>query len=110
MSQEFTSDKQKPKTIPRTVLVGVAQIRIETLQEFGLNIIEAAYDNQDSTNPATLRKVPSGVLITVPANAIGVIENEIFSFIEVNPDAVTGSGVLTLTLATTKELKSKGFL
>jgi len=110
MSRQFTSDKQKPKTIPRTVLVTTAQIRIDTLAEFGLNIIEAAYDNQDSTNPATLRKVPSGVLISVPPNAIGIIENEIFEFIEVNPNAVTGSGVLTLTLATTQELRSKGFL
>lgn len=110
MSIEFTADKQKPKSVPRTVLVGVTQIRIDTLAEFGLNIIEASYDNQDSTNTATLRKVPSGILITVPPNAIGIIENEIFGFIEVNPNAVTGSGVLTLTLATREELVKKGFL
>jgi len=110
MSTQFSSDSNRPKVIPRTVLVGLTQVRIETLQEFGLNIIELLYDNQDSTNPATLRKVPSGVLITVPPNSIGRIRDEIFSFIEVNPDPATGSGVLTLSLATTQELKSKGLL
>lgn len=92
------------------VLIATTQIRIETLQRFGLNIIEALVDNQDTTNGITVRKVPSGVLATIPPNSLGRIRDEVFSFIEINPDATSGAGVLTLQLATTAELKRVGLI
>ena len=87
------------------VLIGLVQIRIETLQRFGLHIVEALIDNQDVTNNLTVRKVPSGILATIPPNSLGRIRDEVFSFIEINPDVATGAGVLTLSLATNVESK-----
>jgi len=110
MSQFSSSATTKPKTTSRMVLIGTTQIRIESLQRFGLNIIEALIDNQDATNNITVRKVPSGVLATIPPNSLGRIRDEVFSFIEINPDAATGTGVLTLSLATTAELKRVGLI
>jgi len=110
MSQFSAANKSQPKTTSRLVLIGTAQIRIETLQRFGLNIMEALIDNQDVTNNITVRKVPSGVLETVPPNSLGRIRDEVFSFIEINPDATTGAGVLTLKLVSTDELKRVGLI
>jgi len=110
MSEFSAASTTKPKTTSRMVLIGVAQIRIETLQRFGLNIIEALIDNQDATNNLTVRKVPSGILATIPPNSLGRIRDEVFSFIEINPNAVTGAGVLTLSLATNAELKRVGLI
>jgi len=110
MSQFSASSKTKPKTTSRMVLIGTTQIRIESLQRFGLQIIEALIDNQDATNSLTVRKVPSGILANIPPNSLGRIRDEVFSFIEVNPDATTGTGVLTLQLATTEELKRVGLI
>jgi len=110
MSQFTASSSTKPKTTSRMVLIGTTQIRIETLQRFGLSIIEALVDNQDVSNNITVRKVPSGVLATIPPNSLGRIRDEVFSFIEINPDATTGAGVLTLQLATNAELKRVGLI
>lgn len=110
MSQFSASSKSRPKTTSRLVLIGTAQIRIETLQRFGLNIVEALIDNQDSSNDITVRKAPSGILATIPPNSLGRIRDEVFSFIEINPDAASGAGVLTLQLATTEELKRVGLI
>jgi len=110
MSIFSASNSTKPKTTSRLVLIGTAQIRIETLQEFGLHIVEALIDNQDAANNLTVRKVPSGILATIPPNSLGKIRDEVFSFIELNPDAVTGAGVLTLSLATLAELKRVGLV
>jgi len=110
MSEFSAATTNKPKSTSRIVLIGTAQIRIETLQRFGLQIIEALIDNQDASNNLTVRKVPSGVLATIPPNSLGRIRDEVFSFIEVNPDVVTGAGVLTLQLATTAELKRVGLI
>jgi len=110
MSDFSAATTNKPKTTSRIILIGVTQIRIETLQRFGLNIVEALIDNQDAANNITVRKVPSGVLATIPPNSLGRIRDEVFSFIEVNPDAATGAGVLTLSLATSAELKRVGLI
>jgi len=110
MSTFSASSKSKPKTTSRVVLIGTAQIRIETLQRFGLNIMEALVDNQDVSNNLTIRKVPSGILETVPPNSLGRIRDEIFSFIEINPDGTTGTGVLTLMLVTSDELRRVGLI
>jgi len=110
MSQFSASSKTRPKTTSRMELIGTTQIRIETLQRFGLNIVEALIDNQDASNNLTVRKVPSGVLATIPPNSLGRIRDEVFSFIEINPDPTTGAGVLTLQLATLDELKRVGLI
>jgi len=110
MAMEFSPDKNKPKTIPFVQLVTITQFRDDFLQRTNKYIIKIVYDNQDPTNNATIRTVPSGILQTIPPNSLGIIEDEIHAFIEVNPNAVTGSGILTLTLADPDELRKLGLL
>jgi len=110
MSIPFTADKQKPHTIPFVQIITTTQFRDDFLQRVAQYIIKIVYDNQDPANNATIRTVPSGILQTIPPNSLAVIEDEIHSFVELNPDPVTGTGVLTLTLAEPDELRKFGFL
>ena len=110
MSIEFAADTNKPKTSPFLELIATTQFRDDFLQRVGKYIIKIVYDNQDPTNNATIRTVPSGILQTVPPNSLGVIEDEIHSFVEINPNAITGLGILTLTLAEPAELRRLGLL
>lgn len=110
MSVPFTTDLQRPKTIPFTQIVGIVQFRDDFLQRVGLYIVGITIDNQDATNAVTFRTVPSGVLLTIPPNALGVVENEIHEFIEVNPDPATGDAIVTLSLAEPAELRRLGLI
>lgn len=110
MSIPFKTDLQRPKSIPFTQLIGTAQFQDDFLQRVGLYMIQITIDNQDPTNNLTLRTVPSGILLTIPPNSIGIIENEIHSFIEVNPNAVTGSAILSIALSEPAELRRLGLI
>jgi len=110
MSIPFTIDRQKPKTIPFKQLIALAQIRDDFLQRTGLYIVEITIDNQDPTNDLTFRTVPSGILETVPPNSLAIVEDEIHSFIEINPNVLTGSGILSLALAEPSELRRLGLI
>lgn len=110
MSIQFRESVTKAKSIPFVELIGLVSFRNDFLQNVGKYIIKIVYDNQDATNNATIRTVPGGILQTVPPNSLGVIDDEIHEFVEVNPNGVTGAGVLTLTLADPEELRRVGLI
>jgi len=105
LSVPFKTDLQRPKSIPFTQIIGTAQFRDDFLQRVGKYIIQITIDNQDALNAVTFRTVPSGILLTIPPNALGVVDNEIHEFIEVNPDPVSGNAILTVALADPEELR-----
>ena len=75
-----------------------------------MNYIKAVIDNQDTTNNLLVRTDPDSVQIIVPPNSVLIIEDEIHSFIQVTPNAVTGAGNFSLTVADPVELRRDGFL
>ncbi len=110
MSIPFTTDLQRPKSIPFVQIIGITQFRDDFLQRVAKYIVQITIDNQDPTNSLTFRTVPSGILLTIPANSLGIVENEIHEFIEVNPNAVTGNAILTIALADPEELRKLGLI
>jgi len=110
MSTQFADDTTKPKTVPFTETITTAFFQIDFLKQHNMYAIEVLYDNQDATNEAILRTVPQGTPIPVPANSLGRIRDELRSYVEVRPDAVTGAGLLTCKLATSAELKRLGLI
>lgn len=101
----FSSNVTKPKTTPFSFDFTTAQIKRETLQEFGMYVINIIITNDDPTNVVTLRLEPGAPLITIPPNSVAEISDEIHSYIEVNPNAVTGTGNIRTSLTTMAELK-----
>lgn len=112
MSSPFSAktDSTKPRTVTDRVSVSTSDVKRDYLMTRGLYIIKAVYDNRDGTNVANLRTDPNADQVEVSANAVGSIEDEIFSYIEVSPDSSTGNGLLTLTLASPDELRRLGFI
>lgn len=77
----------------------------------GLVIIRAVIDNQDSANAVTFQKNgQGGITYTIPANSVGVIENEVMTSLRIVPDGTTGAGFLSGELAKREELTKGGFL
>lgn len=72
--------------------------------------IKAVIDNQDPTNQVLIRTDPDAEQIILPPNSILTIEDEIHSFIQITPNAVTGVGNFSLTVADPEELRRDGFL
>lgn len=83
---------------------------MDTLQRMGMSYIKAIVDNQDPTNNLLVRTDPDSVQLIIPPNSVIVIEDEIHSFIEITPNAVTGIGLFSLTLADPEELRRSGYL
>lgn len=81
-------------TIPFTT----SQVRIDSLTEFGAYIRAARIINNDGANQLTYRQAAlDGALKTVPINS----QEEVSgweSFLEINPDGVTGTGFIELDL------------
>jgi len=106
----FRTDKNKPRTETFRDNFTTAQLRIDTNSRFGMIYIRAVIDNQDPTNNITIRTDPQGQLLTIPPNSVLVIENETHSFLEINPNAVTGVGNFSLETAVEDDLRKSGFL
>jgi len=106
----FRTDKNKPRTETFRDNFTTAQLRIDTNSRFGMIFIRAVIDNQDPTNNVTIRTDPQGQLLTIPPNSVLVIENETHSFLEINPNAVTGVGNFSLETAVEDDLRKSGFL
>jgi len=106
----FTGNKERPKVQTFRQTLSTAVFRRDFLQNLGFYIVEISYDNQDPTNAATIRTDPNAPIVTVPPNSVGRFVDEIHSFVEVTPNATTGVGELTISLATPEELRRKGFL
>lgn len=87
----------------RPEVIGTAQIRHDTLLEFTKLTKAIRIINNDNINPITYRTVsPSNVLKTVPPASDETII-EWTSYIEINPNAVTGNGVLEFDLVNPRE-------
>jgi len=106
----FRTDKNKPRTETFRDNFTTAQTRIDTNSRFGMIYIRAVIDNQDPTNNITIRTDPQGQLLTIPPNSVLIIENETHSFLEINPNAVTGVGNFSLETAVEDDLRKSGFL
>ena len=106
----FRADKNKPRTETFRSNFTTAQFRIDTNSRFGMLWIRAVIDNQDPTNQLTVRTDPNAAVLIVPPNSVIVIEDEIHEYLEINPNAATGIGNFSITLADQNELRKTGFL
>jgi len=72
--------------------------------------VRASIDNLDPTNNLLLRLSPNGIQKIIPPSTSASIEDEIRGFIELTPDAVSGSFQLEVSLAFREELKKLGMI
>jgi len=107
---QFRDQSTKPKTQSFRDSFTTSQNRIDVGQRMGMVYIKAVIDNQDPTNNLTVRTDPDAAELIVPPNSVIVIEDEIHEYIEINPNAGTGIGNFSLTLADPNELRRGGFL
>jgi len=110
VENQFRADTTKPKTQAFRDNFTTAQVRIDVSQRMGMRYIKLVIDNQDVTNQLQFRTDPDAQQLIVPPNSVVVIEDEIHDYLEINPNAVTGVGNFSMTLADPMELRAKGFL
>jgi len=110
VAAQFRADSTKPKTQSFRDNWTLTQIRIDVGQRMGMVYIKAVIDNQDPSNNLTVRTDPNAALLIVPPNSVIVIEDEIHEYLEINPNALTGIGNFSITLADPNELRRTGFL
>jgi len=110
VQNQFRADTTKPKTQSFRDNFTTVQTRIDVGQRMGMVYIKAVIDNQDPTNNLTIRTDPDAAVLTVPPNSVLVIEDEIHEYLEINPNAGTGVGNFSMTLADPNELRRGGFL
>lgn len=91
---------------PRREVFALSRVRFDTLLQFNLLYKKASIYNNDAINSATFRKEPSGDLITIPPNSVALIE-EWGAFLEVNPNAATGTGLIEFDLVTQDEARRR---
>ena len=85
--------------------IGLVQITIDTMQRFNQLIKSVRIVNDDAVSPLTYRtQSPSGILKTVD-QASEVTFDQWGSFIVINPNAVTGEGLLELDLVEPRDAK-----
>lgn len=92
------------------ITIATARITRDFLQEQGLYWIKATVTNLDATNNLVITKEPFGTPDRIPPNSLGVIENEIHTFLDILPDPVTGNATMTLELVEGSELRRMGLL
>jgi len=109
-ANQFRSDTTKPKSQAFRDNFTTAQVRIDTAQRMAMRYIKLVIDNQDPTNNLQFRTDPDAQQLIVPPNSVVIVEDEIHDYLEINPNAVTGVGNFSMTLADPMELRAKGFL
>ena len=107
---QFRADKNKPKGRGFRLPFTTAVVQIDTAQRMAMVYIKAIVDNQDPTNNLLVRTDPDAEQLIVPPNSVITIEDELHSFIQVTPNAGTGVGLISLTVADEAELRRDGFL
>lgn len=91
--------------ITRLETVGTAQIRHDSLLEWGLLIKSVKITNNDTLAVLTVRtNSPSNGLISVDPASELVIE-EWTSYLELNPNAVSGVGQIEIDLVQSKDAR-----
>jgi len=109
-ANQFRADTTKPKSQAFRDNFTTAQVRIDVSQRMGMRYIKLVIDNQDATNNCLFRTDPDAQQLTIPPNSVVIVEDEIHDYLEINPNAVTGVGNFSMTLADPLELRAKGFL
>lgn len=84
-----------------------AQIKRDTLLEFNMLYKQVTIFNNDAVNSLTVRKEASSETITIPPSTAASIP-EWGSYLEVNPNAVTGSGLIEFDLVTQENAAQRG--
>jgi len=107
---QFRADTTKPKTQAFRDNFTTTQIRIDVSQRMAMRYIKLVIDNQDPTNNLQFRTDPDAQQLIIPPNSVVIVEDEIHEYLEINPNAVTGVGNFSMTLADPMELRAKGFL
>ena len=103
MSSVFTDDLLSPSNnsilfVTRPQEFTTAQLRIDSLIQFNQLIKSVRIENQDSLNNLTYRtQSPSSVLKTVAPNSADNFD-EWTSYLEINPNAVSGVGLVEFDL------------
>jgi len=110
VAAQFRDQNTKPKTQSFRDSWLLAQVRIDVGQRMGMVYIKAVIDNQDTANNLTVRTDPNAAALIVPPNSVIVIEDEVHEYLEINPNAATGIGNFSITLADPNELRRTGFL
>jgi len=83
----------------------ITQIRIDSLQEFGKLIKSFKIVNDDALSNVTYRtQSPSGTLRTIPPNSDDSAD-EWTSYLEINPNAVSGTGSFEIDLVNINDAK-----
>jgi len=91
----------------RKVPFTTAQVLIDSLQQFQRLIKSYRIVNRDAVAQLTYRiKSPSGTLETVEQST-EVSDDDWTSFLEINPNAVTGSGVVELELVKPQDAQQR---
>lgn len=94
--------------LTRTEDFTTAQLRHDCLLEFSKLLKTTKIVNNDGVNILTYRlQSPSATLRTVPPNSEDTL-NEWTSYLEINPNPVTGSGVVEMDLVTPIEAVKNG--
>lgn len=106
----FSNQTIKVKTVPIPIPFGTVQVRDDFLTRLGLHMVELRLTNNDPTNPVTFRVEPFGQLQTIPPSTLGILSDEIHTFLEINPNAVTGSGLAIAYCTPIKELTRLGLI
>ncbi len=106
----FADQTNKIRTLKIPIPFTTAQILRDFLKEFGMQLVLLIINNRDVVNELTFRLEPSGILERIPAATRGTVTDEVHSFLEVNPDGVTGLGEIIAFVSPTKELLRLGLL
>lgn len=104
----FAGSKIAIRTVSVPIPFTTLTITRDFLQELGLQMVLLTIDNNDGTNPLQFRVEPFGQLRTIPINTRGTLTDEVHSFLQIIPNAVTGNGIAYAYLAPTKELTEAG--
>jgi len=111
LSQEFTSDKGRPRVESFSQTFTTSVVNFFPAQTRGKVAIRAIIDNQDPTNSLTfVKNGRGGTVFTLPPNSLAIIDNEILEGLVITPDGTTGVGQLTADLAIRNDLIINGFL
>lgn len=80
-------------------VIGTAQLIIDTILQFGMLIKSVRITNIDATNTLTYRtQSRSGILKIIPVSSFDLFD-EWGSFLEINPNAVTGDALVEIDMA-----------
>lgn len=98
------------RTVPLRIPIALLQITRDFLLELGLHYVLMTIDNNDAINILQFRTEEFGTLQTIPIQTRGTLTDEIHHFLQIIPNAVTGTGLVTVYLAPIEEIRRLGLV